>query len=172
MKLSGHVAVTAVGIVVASAGVLSPLASSISRVKASVVTLNETMGPAPQAQAELEILLERIAGIEAASAVRPVTLCTGTPEAASAFETALADQVHAAGLRRVTMVSAPGTPIDGLETLVIDLGVEGSASQVHALLGGIERLPWVSRVLRLELKKGQSVRKVELKIAVPLENAA
>lgn len=169
MKLSSHVAVMAVGILVLSAGVLAPLGSSIKEVQRSVDDLSTSTGPDVPAEVELQILMERIAEFEAALASRPVKLCSGTPEATNAFESALADQVRLSGLRRVSMDSGPGSPISGFKTFTIDLSVEGTASQLRALLAGLESLPWVNRVLRLELKKGDSVRKVDLRIALLLE---
>ena len=172
MKLSGHVAVTAVVILVASAGVLSPLQSAISDVRDSVDELHAAVPRSANVQAELESLLDRIAEFEASVEQRTVGLCPNTPEAANAFEAALNAELRRSGLQRLSMDRRNGSPVGGVPTFNIELSVEGTASQVHDLLGGLESLRWLSRVMQLNVAKGRSVRTVDLSIAVLLETDA
>lgn len=170
MKISSHVAVTAIGLVLLAAGVLAPLGSTISEVQLNLETLKAQTGPVVSAQAEIEVMMQRITEVESAIAQRPVRLCPATSEAANAFEAAVADEVRRAGMKRVSMDRRPGTPIGGLSNFEIDLSVEGTASQLHALLVGLESLPWINRVLRVELRKGQAKRLIDLRIAALQES--
>jgi hypothetical protein len=169
MKISGHIAVTAAGVVLASAGVLMPLGSSISEASESIDQLRQTIGPEIHVQVEIQSLLGRIDECEDQISNSDVQLCPDTPSATNDFESALADAVAETGLRRVSMDSAPGQPLGGMNSFVIDLGVEGSATQLHELLAAVEQMAWVTRVLKLELMKGEAVRTLQLRLAVLLE---
>ncbi|RKY21863.1 MAG: hypothetical protein DRQ55_02750 [Planctomycetota bacterium] len=170
MKVSGHIAVTAIGILAVSAGVLIPLGTSIADAGSSVELLKPTVGPEIPVQTEIEVLLQRIADVEGQTAARPQQLCQDAASDTNAVESALAETVRRAGLRRVSTDSKPGPPIGGLGSFVINLDIEGTATQLHELLVGVESLPYVIRVLKLELKKGQSVRDVSLTLAVLLDS--
>lgn len=172
MKLPTHIIITAGAMVIASAGVLYPINTSIDELRNEIQVMEAARNGDELVSAELRATQERIADLEAEMESRTKVLCPNTPAARHAVETAVHDRINRAGLRRVSTdnqpnVMGPETPAFG-----ISLIVEGDAFELHEFLVGIESLKWVTRVLSFNIQPGDEQRRITLQIAVLLEDAS
>ena len=169
MKMSSQIAITAIVVIIGAAGLLYPIHQNISELEFEIEALG---GSAAQIDVQTQIISmhERIAAAELAIEERTLFLCPDSSAARLQFETSLTSELVGAGLQRVSIDRTDGSPIHGIPTFVVELVVEGNATQLHAFLLGLESLPWVNRVIHLEVHPGLGRRTVEMKIAVPLES--
>lgn len=169
MKMSGHIAVTAVAVVMGAAGLLYPIQQKINGLETEIASLDDL---APQTNVPLQIkaMHERITEADAVLDERTQALCPDSSAARLQFETALAAELLSSGLQRVSIDRTNGVPIHDIPTFVIEIVVEGTAAELHGFLRGLESLPWVNRVIHLDVHPGLGHRTVEMKIAVPLES--
>ncbi|MFT7462786.1 MAG: hypothetical protein ACI9EF_001128 [Pseudohongiellaceae bacterium] len=169
MNMSSQIAVTAVAMVIGSAGLLYPLHQSITELEVEVESLEESAA-IDDVQSQIVAMHARIAEAEVELEGRTLVLCPDSSEARLEFETALTLKLVASGLQRVSVDRTKGTPIHGVPTFVIELVVEGDAVELHTFLQGLESLLWANRVIHLEVQPGLGRRTVEMKVAVPLES--
>lgn len=169
MKLSAQIAVTAVGVLIASAGVLIPIQQTKAGLEEEVASLQLQASTGVDVEVQIDVMRQEIAELEQALETRTVKLLPDTSEAKHAFESALQSQLFAAGLQRVSMDRQAGAPIGGTPTFQLDLVVEGEAKELHGFLVGLESLHWVSRVLALDVSSGVGRREITMTLAVPLE---
>jgi len=170
MKLSSQIAVTAIVVVIGAAGLLYPIQESISDLEFEIQSLNDSAVEADDVQQQIVTMHERIAAAESALEERTLFLCPDSSSARLQFEASLTSGLVGSGLERVSIDRTDGSPVHGIPTFVVELVVEGNATQLHAFLRGLEGLPWVNRVIHLQVHPGLGRRTVEMKIAVPLES--
>ena len=169
MKLSAQIAVTAVGVLIASAGVLIPIQQKKAALLDEVASLQLAASTGVDVDVQIDVVRQQIEELEQTLESRTVVLLPDTSEAKHAFESALQSQLYAAGLERISMDRQAGAPVGGTPTFELDLVVEGEAKELHGFLVGLESLHWVSRVLALDVSSGMGRREITMKLAVPLE---
>lgn len=177
MKLSTQAIVTAAGLLLVSAGALMPVRGDISELEQAVTQLESETLLDDSLDMQLDVVRQQLAELGEQQAAREFHLCPDTPESRNALEGALLAAMQKAGLVRVSMDRKPGAPIAQLPSFVIALVVEGGAYQLHDFLRAIERLDWVTRVLKLEVQQGDlrqqgDRRRIQMQLAVPLEKTS
>lgn len=168
MKLSSQIAVTAIVVIIGAAGLLYPIHQSISELEVEIASLGGS-AVADDVQEQIVSMHAQIAAAETALEERTEFLCPDSSSARLQFESSLTAGLVESGLQRVSIDRTDGSPIHGIPTFVVELVVEGNATQLHGFLRSLEGLRWVNRVIHLEVHPGLGRRTVEMKIAVPLE---
>ena len=170
MKTSTHIAITAIGLLVASGGVLLPIRNSINSLEASVVSLEQSSGGDSGVPEKLAGIDEELEQLRSSMDEREWILCPDTPGARNEFENALHREIQIAGLNRISMDRQDGSDLAGVPSFTISLIVEGDAFQLHAFLQGLEKIRWLTRVLKLEIQPGSAERRIKMQVAVLLED--
>jgi hypothetical protein len=170
MTLSSNVVVTAVVLLVVSGGLLYPVHTSISDLEATIAELEGTKSAESDVPRQLSAMQDQIEELHLSSSDREFSLCPDTSEARNEFETALQNEIHGAGLGRISMDRQAGFGIGDVPSFTISLVVEGDAFQLHNFLMGLESLEWLTRVMNLEVQPGDVERRIKMKISVLLEN--
>ncbi len=168
MKLSSQIAITATAVIIGAAGLLYPIHQSITELESEIESLGSSSA-ADDVQEQIVSMHAQIAAAESSLEERTLFLCPDSSAARLQFESSLTAGLVESGLQRVSIDRTDGSPIHGISTFVVELVVEGDASQLHEFLLGLEGLRWVNRVIHLEVHPGLGRRTVEMKIAVPLE---
>jgi len=168
MKIGGRIAVVAVGLVLASSGVVYPLQGSIASAGNEVEQLQSRIAAESGVQLELLAARAEMDALRERIEQRDVHLCPATPEAQHSFESDLAARIERSGLHSVRSDRKLDNR-DGRPALVLDMVVEGDAFALHKFLGSLEEMRWVTRVLALGVEPGQDLRRITLQIAVMLE---
>lgn len=169
MKVTAHIAITAVVILAAAAGVLFPLRANIEQSQRDVEVLESERLHDASTSVKLEDVKRQIAEFRQQHEGRNYDLCPDTPAARSTFEQSLVAKMREVGLRRVSMDSQAGVKIGEAPAFVISLVVEGQPHQMHELLLGLEDMRWLTRVLEIDVKSGGESRRTSMEIAVLLE---
>ena len=170
MKQSMQVILTASGVLLACAGVLYPIKTTITELEEGVIQLESASLQDASLEIQLRQIEEQIEGFKAKGHDREYSLCPDTPEARNEFENRLLDHVKKSGLRRVSMDRKAGDTFEGgVPAFMTTLVVEGDAIRMHSFLEGLESIEWVTRVVDLEVKPGDTERRITMHIAVLLE---
>jgi len=172
MNFSTNVAVTAVVLLVASAGVLFPLHGSISELETDLVSLETQADDESAVPNRISEINQDLAQLEESQSSREFTLCPDTPEARNQFETLLNREIQSAGLSRISMDRQVGYGVGGTPSFNISLVIEGDAFELHTFLRGLESIEWLTRVLKLEIQPGDTERRIKMLIAVLLEDGS
>ena len=93
MKLSAQIAVTAVGVLIASAGVLIPIQQTKTGLEEEVASLQLQASTGVDVEVQIDVMRQEIAELEQALETRTVKLLPDTSEAKHAFESALQSQL-------------------------------------------------------------------------------
>ena len=142
MTPGARIAIVAVLLLGASAGVLYPLHGSLA-----------------EAQTEVEQRMSE----------RAFKLCPNTPEAEHEVESNLQTRVEESKLQSVKMDRRNET-LDGTDpSLVFELLVDGDGAALKRFLCSLEEMSWVTRVLSMEIASGSNTRRINIQIAVMLE---
>ena len=170
MKVPTQVAATALGLVVATGGVLYPINSKIDSLESEITVLKADRTGDELVSAALRDVEDKIDSLEEEIEARDTILCPNTPASRHAVESAVLQQVSAAGLRKISTDRKPSAMGPNTPSFGISLIVEGDAFQLHEFLRGLESLKWLTRVLTLDVQPGSEQRRTSLQIAVLLEN--
>lgn len=170
MKQSIQMVLTASGVLLACAGVLFPIRSTIAELEEGVSQLENACVQDASLDMQLIQVRKQIEDFKAKGHDRDYSLCPDTPEARNEFENRLLDQVKKSGLRRVSMDRKAGDSFEGdVPAFLTTLVVEGDATEMNKFLVGLESIEWVTRVCDLEVKPGDVERRITMHIAVLLE---
>ena len=169
MKPSGRIAVTAVVLLAASAGVLYPLQGSIGSLQTEVDRLDQDLARDASVHGQLMATHNELLEVEKRIADRPFGLCPNTPEAEHEFETSLLRAVEESGMHQVKMDRRSEKRDGEAPSLAIELVVEGDAFSLHDFLKAVEGMQFVTRVNNLAIEPGTDVRRVTIQVAVMLE---
>jgi len=170
MKTNGRIAAVAMGLVLASAGVLYPIHGSISTARAESERIESELDADRTVHQELLDAQQAMNDVQRRVAERPFGLCPDTPEAQHEFEAALMGHVESSGLHSVRMDRREVARDGRYATLTMDLVVEGDAFALQRFLRAVEEMGYVTRVTLLVVEPGAEVRRMNLQIAVMLES--
>ena len=169
MKFGMHITITAMVLILCSAGVLVPIYNGVSELEAQVAALEAEKARATQVMEEFKEIQAKTLELEESIAGRQFRLCPDNQESFHAFETNLLELVRQSGMNSIRTERAQ-KPVNGkFRYLAWDLTVEGDAYALDSFLVSLEAVDWVSRVLSLTIESGEDVRRISLKIAVMLE---
>lgn len=169
MKPAARIAVAAVVLLGASAGVLYPMHDSLREVGTELELLEADLARDAGVHEQLMSAHAQRQELEQAMKSRAYRLSPNTPEAEHEVESNLLQRVEAAGLSSVRM-DRRNESLDGANPcLVIDLVVDGDGSSLNRFLRSLEEMSWVTRVTSLEIAPGNSVRRINIQVAVMLE---
>jgi hypothetical protein len=169
MKINGRIAAVAVGLLVASAGVLYPVHGTMKAARNDVDTLQMALDADAGVHTQLLIARESMDKVDEHVASLPFSLCPATPEAQHDFEAQLMTQVEASGLHSVRMDRREDMLDARYPTLAMDLVVEGDAFALQRFLLALESQKYITRITQLAVEAGGDVRRMNLQIAVMLE---
>jgi len=169
MKPTGKIAFVAVALVMASAGTLYPIRSSMLSAQAEVDRIQADLDRDRGVHEQLLKAHARMLVVKQSIAERAFSLCPATPEAEHEFETNLLGLVDSTGLHSVRMDRRSETLDARTPVLSLELVVEGEAKSLQKFLQAMEGMRWVTRVLGLTVEPGNEVRRMTLQIAVILE---
>lgn len=169
MKSQGRIIAVAMGLLVASAGVLYPLHGSMAEAQDEVDRLDQEMARDADVHQQLVAAQRSVNDVRERVASRPFGLCPSTPEAQHEFEAALMGHVENSGLHSIRMDRHEELRDGRYPTLTMELLVEGDAFALQRFLQSLEELRYVTRVTQLSVEPGADVRRVNLQIAVMLE---
>lgn len=169
MKINGRISAVAVGLLMASAGVLYPVNGSMQAARNDVETLRTALEADAGVHEQLLAAREAMQEVDAHVAALPFSLCPATPEAQHDFEAQLMGQVEASGLHSVRMDRREDMHDARYPTLSMDLVVEGDAFALQRFLLALESQKYITRITQLAIESGADVRRMNLQIAVMLE---
>jgi len=169
MKSQGRIVAVALGLLMASAGVLYPLHGSMQTAQAEVDRLDQELAHDADVHDQLVAAQRAVNEVRERVAARPFGLCPSTPEAQHEFEATLMGQVEASGLHSIRMDRHEEMRDGRYPTLTMELQVEGDAFALQRFLQSLEELRTVTRVTSLGVEPGSDVRRMNLQIAVMLE---
>lgn len=169
MKPAARIAVAAMVLLGASAGVLYPMHGSLREVTTEVKLLDADLARDEGVHEELMSAHARRLELKQLMNERAYRLCPNTPEAEHEVESNLLQRVEGAGLSSVRMDRRNESLDGGNPCLVIELVVDGDGSSLNRFLRSIEEMSWVTRVTSLEIAPGNSVRRINIQVAVMLE---
>jgi hypothetical protein len=170
MKSQGHIVAVAMGLLMASAGVLYPLHGSLQEAQGEVDRLEQEIAQDAQVHAQLVDAQRAVNDVRERVATRPFGLCPATPEAQHEFEATLMGKVESSGLHSVRMDRREDMRDGRYPTLTMELVVEGDAFALQRFLQSLEEMSYVTRVTSLGIEPGAEIRRVNLQIAVMLEH--
>jgi hypothetical protein len=170
MKTNGRIVAVAMGLVLASAGVLYPIHGTISAAREESGRIESELDADRTVHQQLLDAQEAMNDVQRRVAERPFGLCPGTPEAQHEFEAALMGHVESSGLHSVRMDRREEARDGRYATLTMDLVVEGDAFALQRFLQAVEEMRYVTRVTSLVVEPGAEVRRMNLQIAVMLES--
>ena len=168
MKIQGRIAAVAVALLMASAGVLYPIRGSMNTAAADVDRLEADLARDAGVHDELRDAQAAMESVKQRIAARPFGLCPATPEAQHEWEASLMAQVESSGMHSIRMDRREEAG-NGYATLTMELVLEGDASALQRFLQSLEGMSYVTRVTSLSVEPGNLVRRVNLQIAVMLE---
>ena len=168
-KASTTIALIAMGLILASSGVLYPIQGNVSGLEDEVGQLDQQRIADEAVRAQVQELHAQVTDMRERSANRSARLCPDTPEALQGVETMVLENVLDAGLVSVRMDSGATNRTGRFPFRTIDLVVEGNASSLLKFLVSLEGMPWVTRVLQLKVEQGAEQRRINLQVAVMLE---
>jgi Type II secretion system (T2SS), protein M subtype b len=169
MKINGRIAAVAVGLLMASAGVLYPVNGSMKAARSDVATLQTALEADAGVHDQLVAARKSMEDVHEHVAALPFSLCPSTPDAEHEFEAQLMAQVEASGLHSVRMDRREDAHDARYPTLSMDLVVEGDAFALQKFLQALESQKYVTRITQLSVESGADVRRIDLQIAVMLE---
>ncbi len=169
MKTQGRVVAVAMGLLLASAGVLYPLHGSMQEAQAEADRFEQELARDSDVHSQLIAAQRAVNEVRERVASRPFGLCPSTPEAQHEFEATLMGQVEASGLHNIRMDRREEMRDGRYPTLTMDLLVEGDAFALQRFLQALEEMRYVTRVTSLGVEPGGELRRVNLQIAVMLE---
>jgi hypothetical protein len=169
MNIQGRVAAVAVGLLMATAGVLYPIKGSLGEATGDVDRLEQELAHDGNVSEQLEAAKEALEDVQARVAALPFGLCPATPEAQHEWEAALMAQVESSGLHSIRMDRRTEARAGGYSSLTMDLVLEGDAEAMQKFLQSLESMRYVTRVTSLTVEPGGLVRRANLQIAVMLE---
>ena len=169
MKIQGRIAAVAVALLMASAGVLYPIRGSMNTAAADVERLQGDLARDAGVHEELRDAQAAMESVKQRIAARPFGLCPATPEAQHEWEASLMAQVESSGMHSIRMDRREEASAGGYATLTMELVLEGDASALQRFLQSLEGMRYVTRVTSLSVEPGNLVRRVNLQIAVMLE---
>jgi len=170
MKPSGRITFIAVALLMASAGTLYPIRTTMLSAQAEVDRIQADLDRDAGVHEQLLAAHERMLAVKQGIAERAFILCPNTPEAEHEFETTLLGLVDSTGLHSVRMDRQSSESLDSrTPSLSLDLVVEGEAQSLQKFLQALEGMRWVTRVLGISVEPGNEVRRMTLEIAVILE---
>lgn len=169
MKIDGRLFAVATGLLLASAGVLHPIRGSLGEAATRAENLERELAADAGVHAELVRAQEAMNDVQRRVAERPFGLCPATPEAQHEFEAALMGHVEASGLHSIRMDRREELRDGRYPTLSMDLVLEGDAAALQRFLRTVEELRYVTRVTSLVIDPGAEIRRMNLQIAVMLE---
>ena len=169
MTPAARIAVIAVIMLVASAGVLYPLRGSLGEATTEVELLEADLGRDAGVHDQLMAAHALVREVEQRMSERAFKLCPNTPEAEHEVESNLQSRVEEAKLQSVKMDRRNET-LDGSDPcLVFELLVDGDGQALNRFLRSLEELSWVTRVMSLEVASGANTRRINIQVAVMLE---
>ena len=169
MTPAARIAVIAVIMLVASAGVLYPLHAKLGEAATEVDLLQADLDRDAGVHDQLMAAHEKRREVEQRMSERAFKLCPNTPEAEHEIESDLQSRVEQSGLKSSKM-DRRNELLDGTDPcLVFELLVDGDGPSLHRFLRLLEEMSWVTRVTSLEIASGTSERRVTIQIAVMLE---
>ena len=169
MNIQGRIAGVAVGLLMATAGVLYPIKGSLGEASADVERLQQDLARDSGVHAQLLEAQRAMEDVQKRVAARPFGLCPATPEAQHEWEAALMAQVESSGLHSIRMDRREGLLEGGYSSLTMELVLEGDAGALQRFLQSLEGMRYVTRVTSLSVEPGGLVRRFNLQIAVMLE---
>lgn len=169
MKPGGKIAFVAVALVMASAGTLYPIRSSLLVAQAEVDRIQADLDRDATVHDQLLQAHSRMLEVKQSISERAFVLCPATPEAEHEFETTLLGLVESSGLHSVRMDRQTQSLDSRTPVLALELVVEGEALSLQKFLQALEGMRWVTRVLGISVEPGNEVRRMTLQIAVILE---
>ena len=169
MKTQGRIVAVAMGLLMASAGVLYPLHGSLQEAQDEVDRLDQELAHDGDVHAQLVSAQRSVNEVRERVSSRPFGLCPATPEAQHEFEATLMGQIEDSGLHSVRMDRREEARDGGYATLTMELVLEGDASALQRFLQSLEGMRYVTRVTSLTVEPGGLVRRANLQIAVMLE---
>ena len=169
MKPGARIAIVAVALLGASAGVLFPIHRSLGEAKTEVGLLQADADRDAGVHDELLAANAKRREVEQRMSERAFRLCPNTPEAEHEVESNLQSRVEDSKLQSVKMDRRNET-LDGSDPcLVFELLVDGDGQALNRFLRSLEEMSWVTRVLSLEIASGANTRRVNIQVAVMLE---
>ncbi len=169
MKINGRIFAVAMGLALASAGVLYPIHGSMRGAAAAGERIDVELDADRTVHQQLLDAQEAMNDVQRRVAERPFGLCPSTPEAQHEFEAAVMGHVESSGLHSVRMDRREEARDGRYATLTMDLVVEGDAFALQRFLRAVEEMSYVTRVTSLTVEPGAEVRRMNLQIAVMLE---
>lgn len=169
MKINGRIAAVAVGLLVASAGVLYPVEGSMKSAASDVDSLQRSLEADAGVHDQLVAARKSMDEVHEHVAALPFSLCPATPDAEHEFEAQLMAAVEASGLHSVRMDRREDAKDARYPTLSMDLVVEGDAFALQRFLLALEAQKYVTRITQMSVESGADVRRIDLQIAVMLE---
>jgi hypothetical protein len=164
-----RISIVAMGLLMATGGLLQPIRSSVESSRAEVERLQQELARSGDLPRERRRLQQELDSILQEIQQRAWRLCPDTPEAQHEFESSLLEAVQDSGLESVRM-DRRSELLDGRHAcLTIEMVVDGDAYALHQFLLAVERLPWVTRVLSLAIDPGAAERRITVQIALILE---
>lgn len=172
MKPAARIAVAAVVLLGASSGVLYPMHGSLREVGTEVDLLDADLSRDASVHDELLAAHAQRLEVEQRMNERAYRLCPNTPEAEHEVESDLLQRVEDTGLNNVRM-DRRNESFDGTNPcLVIELIVDGDGASLNRFLLSVEQMNWVTRILSLSIEPGNSVRRINIQVAVMLERSS
>jgi hypothetical protein len=168
-KINGRMAAVAVGLLVASGGVLYPVQRTMKSAQSEVDGLDRGLAADASVHTQLLAARQSMEEVRQRVAALPFSLCPATPDAQHEYEAKLMAQVEASGLHSVRMDRHEDARDARYPTLSMDLVVEGDAFALQRFLAALEGLNYVTRVTSMSVESGADVRRIDLQIAVMLE---
>ena len=169
MTPAARIAVVAVIMLVASAGVLYPIHAKLGDARTEVELLESDLARDSGVHDQLMAAHAKRREVEERMSERAFKLCPNTPEAEHEVESNLQSRVEQAGLKSSKM-DRRNELLDGTDAcLVFELLVDGDGPALHRFLVLLEQMSWVTRVTSLEIASGTGERRITIQVAVMLE---
>ncbi|HZJ70528.1 MAG TPA: hypothetical protein VFF36_06305 [Planctomycetota bacterium] len=169
MTPGARIAIVAVLLLGASAGVLYPLHGSLAEAQTEVELLEADLARDAGVHDLLLAAHAERREVEQRMSERAFKLCPNTPEAEHEVESNLQTRVEESKLQSVKMDRRNET-LDGTDpSLVFELLVDGDGPALKRFLCSLEEMSWVTRVLSMEIASGSNTRRINIQIAVMLE---
>jgi len=169
MKTNGRIVAVAMGLLLASAGVLYPIQGSLQQAGMRAGDLERELAADTGVHADLVAAQQAMNDVQRRVAERPFALCPSTPEAQHEFEASLMGHVEASGLHSIRMDRREELRDGRYPTLTMDLVLEGDAFALQRFLQTVEEMRYVTRVTSMVIDPGAEIRRMNLQIAVMLE---
>ena len=169
MTPGARIAIVAVLLLVASAGVLYPLHGSLGEATTEVELLEADLARDSGVHDSLMAAHMQRLEVQKRMSERAYRLCPDTPEAEHEVESNLLQGVEASGLASIRMDQRNDLLDGAIPCLVLELVVDGDGHALNRFLRTLEEMSWVTRVLSMSIEPGANVRRMNIQIAVMLE---